>query len=99
MLEITSTSWPSTPAALVAKSRCRGVPRAARRNTTAAISRATTANASAITGLTVPISTIATPTARQGGRVFQAMLFSVWNTALEVAVMRLASVPGRRSEK
>jgi hypothetical protein len=38
-------------------------------------------------------------TATQGGNTFQQNMFSTWKTALEVAVMRLARVPGRRSAK
>ena len=60
---------------------------------------ATAANANAIAGLTVPISPIASNTARIGGSTVQAAVFSVWNTALDVAVIRLAIVPGMRSEK
>ena len=37
--------------------------------------------------------------AAQGGKTFHIDMFSIWNMAFEVAVMRLVSVPGRRSAK
>ena len=37
--------------------------------------------------------------AMHGGNTFQTNMFSTVNTALEVAVMRLVSIPGSRSEK
>ena len=52
-----------------------------------------------IIGLTVPISTIAATVAMQGGNTFQTNMFSTVKTALDVAVMRLESIPGIRSEK
>ena len=42
---------------------------------------------------------IAPAVATQGGNTFQTNMFSTVNTALEVAVMRLVSIPGRRSVK
>ena len=35
----------------------------------------------------------------QGGNTFHTTMFSTVNTALAVAVMRLVSIPGRRSVK
>ena len=52
-----------------------------------------------MTGLTVPISAIAAIVAMQGGNTFQTNMFSTVKTAFDVAVMRLVSIPGRRSEK
>ena len=49
--------------------------------------------------LTVPISAIAEIVAMHGGSTFQTNMFSTVNTAFDVAVMRLVSIPGRRSEK
>ncbi len=37
--------------------------------------------------------------ATSGGSTFQTNMFSIWNTAFEVAVMRLVSTPGKRSAK
>ena len=37
--------------------------------------------------------------AMHGGNTFQTNMFSTVNTALEVAVMRLVSMPGSRSAK
>ena len=99
MLEMMSTSSPSTPAARVANSRWIGVPLRASQKISAAIARLTTSSGPAIAGLTVVSSTIATHTARHGGSTFHDVVFSVWKIALEVAVMRLASVPGSRSAK
>ena len=53
----------------------------------------------AIVRLTVPISAIAAMVAMQGGNTFQTNMFSTVNTALEVAVIRLVSIPGSRSAK
>ena len=64
-----------------------------------AIARLTPIRDPAISGLTVVSSTIATPTARHGGSTFHAEVFSVWKMELEVAVTRLARVPGIRSAK
>ena len=50
-------------------------------------------------GFTEPMRTIEQTTATHGGRTFHDPVFSVVNTALAVAVMRLASAPGRRSAK
>ena len=47
----------------------------------------------------MPISAIAATVAMQGGNTFQTNMFSTVKTALEVAVMRLVSIPGSRSEK
>ena len=60
---------------------------------------ATAARLPAISGLTVAINTIATDTARIGGMTFQVPVLSVWKMAFEVAVIRLARVPGMRSAK
>ena len=45
------------------------------------------------------MKTIEQTTATHGGSTFHEPVFSVVNAALEVAVMRLASAPGRRSAK
>ena len=47
----------------------------------------------------VVTSAIAATVATQGGSTFQMNMFSVVNTAFEVAVMRLVSMPGSRSAK
>ncbi len=78
MLAITSTSSPSTSAARLAYSRCNGVPPRASQKIIAASAPATTTSASAISGLTVAISRIATQTARLGGMTFQVVVLSVW---------------------
>ena len=49
--------------------------------------------------LTVPISAIAAMVAMHGGNTFQTNMFSTVKTAFDVAVMRLVSIPGSRSEK
>ena len=99
MLPITSTISPSTAAALSAKSWCSGLPAAARRNIAITMPPAMTISPAAIVTLTVPIRQIAAIVATQGGSTFQMNMFSTVNTAFEVAVMRLVSMPGRRSEK
>src|SRR3979411_1025439 len=48
--------------------------------------------------LTVPISAIAAIVAMQGGSTFQTNIFSTVKTAFDVAVIRLVSIPGNRSE-
>jgi len=96
---MTSTSSPSTPAAWVAKRRWIGVPARASQKISPAMAKLTPASEADMTGLTVAISTMATSTARQGGMTFHDNEFSVWKMAFEVAVMRLAMVPGSRSEK
>ena len=63
------------------------------------IAPATTISPAAIGRLTVPINAIAATVAMQGGSTFQTNMFSTVKTALEVAVMRLVSIPGSRSEK
>ena len=63
------------------------------------IAPATRVNPPAISGLTVPISAIAAIVAMHGGNTFQTNMFSTVKTAFDVAVMRLVSIPGRRSEK
>ena len=63
------------------------------------IAPAITINPPAIIGLTVPISAMAATVAMQGGSTFQTNMFSTVKTALDVAVMRLVSIPGSRSEK
>ena len=50
----------------------------------------------AIGELTVDRKAIAAMVATQGGKTFQTNMFSIWNTALDVAVMRLVSMPGSR---
>ncbi|GJD98887.1 hypothetical protein GMJLKIPL_0800 [Methylobacterium isbiliense] len=49
--------------------------------------------------LTAPTYRIAPNAAAQGGITFQTNMFSAVKIAFEVAVMRLASVPGCRSAK
>ena len=49
--------------------------------------------------LTVPIRAIAATVAMHGGNTFQTNMFSTEKTAFDVAVMRLVSIPGNRSEK
>ena len=53
----------------------------------------------AIGKLTVKTSAMAATVAAQGGNTFQTNIFSPVNTAFEVAVTRLVSVPGIRSAK
>ena len=53
----------------------------------------------AIGRLMVQTSAIAATVAAQGGSTFQTNMFSTVNTAFEVAVTRLVSMPGRRSAK
>ena len=60
---------------------------------------ATTIRPADIAGLTVPISRIAEMVAMHGGITFHTIMFSTVNTAFDVAVMRLVSMPGSRSEK
>ena len=99
MLLMTSTISPSTAAALSAKSSCKRLAggrqmehrhhhRAGDHDQPAAIGR-----------LTVPIRAIAATVAMQGGSTFQTNMFSTVKTAFDVAVMRLVSMPGSRSEK
>ena len=99
MLLTTSTISPSTAAALSAKSSCSGFPAAARWNIAITMTPATTIRPAAIGRLTVPISAIAATVAMQGGSTFQTNMFSTVKTAFDVAVMRLVSIPGNRSEK
>ena len=47
----------------------------------------------------MPIRMIEPITATHGGSTFHEQVFSVVNAALAVAVMRLASAPGKRSAK
>ena len=56
-------------------------------------------NPADIAKLTVPIRRIAETVAMHGGNTFQTNMFSTVNTAFDVAVMRLVSMPGSRSEK
>ncbi len=65
----------------------------------AAMTALTLTRQPAISGLTVAIMQIAMVTARHGGSTFQVVVVSTWKLALEVALMRPASVPGRRSAK
>ena len=53
----------------------------------------------AIGTLTVNTKAIAATVAAQGGSTFQTNMFSAVNTAFDVAVTRLVSMPGRRSAK
>ena len=68
-------------------------------NIASTIVPATTINPAAIIQFTVLISAMAATVAMQGGNTFQTNMFSTVNTALDVAVMRLVSMPGSRSEK
>src|SRR5687767_5054051 len=47
----------------------------------------------------MPRKKIATTAARHGGSTFHMNIFSIVNAALEVAVIRLVSTAGNRSEK
>ena len=49
--------------------------------------------------LTLPNKVLSVMVAIQGGNTFQTNMFSTVKTALDVAVMRLVSIPGNRSEK
>jgi hypothetical protein len=60
---------------------------------------ATTIKPAAIIQFTVLIRAMAATVAMHGGNTFQTNMFSTVKTALEVAVMRLVSIPGSRSEK
>ena len=60
---------------------------------------ATTPRPAAIGKLTVNTKAMAATVAAQGGSTFQMNMFSPVNTAFEVAVTRLVSVPGIRSAK
>ena len=60
---------------------------------------ASTASPAAIGTLTVAISATEPSVATHGGATFHTNIFSVVNTAFEVAVMRLVSIPGSRSAK
>ena len=60
---------------------------------------ATAASAPAIGRLIVQTKAIAASVATQGGSTFQMNIFSAVNTAFEVAVTRLVSMPGSRSAK
>ncbi len=53
----------------------------------------------AIGALTVARNRIAPNVATQGGSTFHISMFSTVKTALEVAVIRLVSMPGSRSAK
>src|SRR5580704_6866427 len=99
MLLITSTISPSTVAALSAKSWCRGRPAAARWNSATTITPATNIRTTAIDTPTVATNPIAATVAAIGGSTFQTNIFSTVNTAFDVAVTRLAKVPGNRSAK
>jgi uncharacterized membrane protein len=59
----------------------------------------TTISVAAIGGLIAPTNAIAATVAAHGGKTFQTNIVSVVNTAFDVAVTRLASVPGNRSAK
>jgi hypothetical protein len=82
-----------------AKSWCRGCPAAASRNSPITIAPARSIRTSAIDVLTVATKTIAVTVAAIGGNTLSTAMFSAVNTALDVAVTRLAKVPGRRSAK
>ncbi len=84
---------------MLAKSSCKGFPAAARRNIATTMPPAMRISAAAIGRLTVPIKAIAAIVATHGGSTFQTNMFSTVKIAFEVAVMRLVSIPGIRSEK
>ena len=73
--------------------------RRAARNMITTMTPATRVRPAAIGKLTVNTKAIAATVAAQGGNTFQTNIFSPVNTALEVAVTRLVSVPGIRSAK
>ena len=60
---------------------------------------AMSASPAAIGRLMVRTSAIAATVAAHGGSTFQTNMFSAVNTAFDVAVTRLVSMPGRRSAK
>ena len=64
-----------------------------------AIRRLCAAAESDIAGLTVPINRSAEMVAMHGGITFHIIMFSTVNTAFDVAVTRLVSMPGSRSVK
>ena len=59
----------------------------------------TAARHAAIGRLTVRTNPIAANVAAHGGSTFHTNMFSTMNTAFEVAVTRLVSMPGMRSAK
>jgi hypothetical protein len=59
----------------------------------------TAINTAAIGTLTVTTKAMATRVAMQGGKTFHADMFCKVKTALDVAVIRLVSVPDIRSAK
>ena len=95
----TSIISPSTAAALLANSSCSGFPAAAMWNIAITMIPAITINVADIVKLTVPSKAIAATVAKQGGKTFHTNMFSTVNTAFEVAVMRLVSIPGNFSKK
>ena len=99
MLSITSTISPSTAADLSANSWCSGLPAAAKWNIATTMTPPTLASTSAIGMLSAHRNAIAPTIEATGGSTFQMNMFSSVNTAFEVAVMRLVSVPESRSAK
>ncbi len=99
MLLTRSTISPSTPAAFSAKSWCSGLPAAAMRNISTTTPPQITIIPTAIGTLTLDTYRIEPNAAAQGGITFHTNMFSAVKIAFEVAVMRLASVPGCRSAK
>jgi len=99
MLLITSIISPSTAAAFVGEIVIKGF--AGRREAEHRDHHATAIKirAAAIGRLTRPIKAIAAIVAAHGGSTFQTNMFSTVKIAFDVAVMRLVSIPGRRSEK
>ena len=75
------------------------MPAAANRNIATTSVAATKVSPPAISGLTVQINTTDPKVATHGGMTFHTNMFSIVKTAFDVAVMRLVSVPGRRSVK
>ena len=75
------------------------MPAAARWNIAITMPPAITIRPAAIGRLTVPIRLIAAIVAMHGGSTFQTNMFSTVKIAFEVAVIRLVSMPGSRSEK
>ena len=66
---------------------------------TSTTSPATSVRLAAISQLTMATKPMAQIVARQGGSTFHTSMFSTVKSALDVAVMRLVSVPGERLAK
>ena len=99
MLLMTSTISPSTAAALSANSSCSGLPAAARRNIAITMMPAIEDQARRHRQADGSNQRDRRNRRDAGGITFQTNMFSTVNTAFDVAVMRLVSMPGSRSEK